>query len=67
MDKIQINGGQKLQGEVSISGAKNAALLAARMLAVGNPQLLTRLEEHRDQLRDEVMDGQLPHPSMEGL
>ena len=26
MDKIQINGGQKLQGEVSISGAKNAAL-----------------------------------------
>jgi len=26
MDKIQINGGQKLKGEVNISGAKNAAL-----------------------------------------
>ena len=35
MDKFVINGGIKLQGEVRISGAKNAALplLAATILA----------------------------------
>ena len=37
MDKIVIDGGIPLQGEVTISGAKNAALpiLAATMLAPG--------------------------------
>jgi UDP-N-acetylglucosamine 1-carboxyvinyltransferase len=37
MDKLQIHGGQPLQGEVRISGAKNAALpiLAATLLADG--------------------------------
>jgi UDP-N-acetylglucosamine 1-carboxyvinyltransferase len=37
MDKLQIHGGQPLQGEVRISGAKNAALpiLAATLLAEG--------------------------------
>ncbi len=38
MDKITINGGRKLQGEVEISGAKNAALplIASSILVNGN-------------------------------
>ena len=37
MDKLQIQGGVPLEGEVRISGAKNAALpiLAATLLAEG--------------------------------
>ncbi|MCF8091193.1 MAG: UDP-N-acetylglucosamine 1-carboxyvinyltransferase [Desulfotignum sp.] len=37
MDKIQINGGRKLEGEVAISGAKNAALplIASAILVDG--------------------------------
>ncbi len=37
MDKILIRGGKRLQGKVTISGAKNAALpiLAATLLAEG--------------------------------
>ncbi len=37
MDKLQIHGGAPLEGEVRISGAKNAALpiLAATLLAEG--------------------------------
>ncbi len=37
MQKIEINGGEKLQGEVTISGAKNAALplLASALLVAG--------------------------------
>jgi len=42
MDKIVIEGGVPLQGEVSISGAKNAALpiMAATLLAPGVHRLL---------------------------
>jgi len=38
MQKIEINGGRKLQGEVVVSGAKNAALplLASALLVAGN-------------------------------
>jgi len=38
LDKIVINGGKKLKGQVKISGAKNAALpiMAATLLASGN-------------------------------
>jgi len=37
MDKIQINGGKRLIGEVNISGAKNAALplIASSILVNG--------------------------------
>src|SRR6476469_6331165 len=37
MDKIVINGGEKLRGEVRVSGAKNAALpiLCSSLLATG--------------------------------
>ncbi len=47
MDKLIINGGQKLHGEVEISGAKNAAvaiLPAAIMVANGISEIETRIE-----------------------
>ena len=52
MDKIIIEGGLPLQGEVQISGAKNAALpiLAATLLAAG---------EHR--LSNVAAPGRHPH------
>src|ERR1700687_1724699 len=48
MDKLRVSGGRRLEGEVRISGAKNAALpimcaalLSARPLALSNvPQLM---------------------------
>ena len=41
MDKLVIHGGHALQGEVQVSGAKNAALpeMAAALLAVGEHRL----------------------------
>ena len=49
MDKIVVTGGEKLAGEVQISGAKNAALpmMAAAILAAGQSKL-----ENVPQLRD---------------
>ncbi|MFC1683221.1 UDP-N-acetylglucosamine 1-carboxyvinyltransferase [Candidatus Zixiibacteriota bacterium] len=49
MDKIVVTGGEKLAGEVQISGAKNAALpmMAATILAAGQSKL-----ENVPQLRD---------------
>ena len=39
---------------VSISGARNAGILAARMLGSFDPQLQQRLQDFADRLRDEV-------------
>ena len=49
MDKLIINGGRRLAGEVTVSGAKNAALplLFATLLAPG-PHLLGNLPRLRD-------------------
>ena len=49
MDKLEIRGGRRLDGEVSISGAKNATLpiLAAALLADG-PVILTRIPHLND-------------------
>jgi len=49
MDRILIEGGQRLQGEVVVSGAKNAALpiMAATILAQGTTHL-TNLPDLRD-------------------
>ncbi len=46
MDKFVIQGGKKLSGEISISGAKNAslALMPASILAEGNSILLNTPE-----------------------
>ena len=35
MDKIVINGGNRLTGEVNVEGAKNAVLLTASLLLLG--------------------------------
>ena len=48
MDKLQITGGRPLEGEVRISGAKNAVLpiLAAALLAEG-PVAISMSAWHR--------------------
>ena len=50
MDRIRIRGGRRLQGEIQISGAKNAALplMAAALLTVEPLRLAAAL---RDNLR----------------
>ena len=59
MDKIVIEGGYRLEGEVRISGAKNAALpiMAAALLAEG-PTTLNNLPHLRD---IDTMSGLLTH------
>ncbi len=42
------------------AGAVNAALLAARILAIDDLQLADRLEQHRMQMRDAVLGERLP-------
>nr|BCX00445.1 MAG: N5-carboxyaminoimidazole ribonucleotide mutase [Bacteroidota bacterium] len=42
------------------AGARNAALLAARMLALKYPELLERLEAYRRQMAEEVRTQSLP-------
>ena len=37
---------------VAINGAENAALLAVRMLAIGEPALTAQLDEHRSELAE---------------
>ena len=49
MDKIQITGGRKLQGEVNISGAKNAALpLIASSILVNGKICFTNVPDLMD-------------------
>ena len=40
---------------VAIDGAANAGILAAKMLAIGNPELLEKIEAYKDELKDGVM------------
>ena len=40
---------------VAIGGAKNAALLAAKILAVSDAELLGRLKAYSEKMKDEVM------------
>lgn len=42
---------------MAIGGAENAALLAVRILAVGNPALAARLDDHRAALARRAADG----------
>lgn len=55
MDKLQIVGGKRLAGEISVSGAKNAALpiLCAGLLTAGDLQLsnVPRLHDVRTMLK----------------
>ena len=39
---------------MAVNGAKNAAIFAAQILAVGNPELQAKLVAHRKQMVEEV-------------
>lgn len=41
---------------VAVGGAQNAGLLAVRILAVRDPELTARLDEHREELREASLD-----------
>ncbi len=40
---------------VAIDGAANAGILAAKMLAIGNPELLSKIEAYKEELKAGVM------------
>ena len=40
---------------VAINGAQNAGILAAKILATSDPQLLQKLKDYKDELKDQVM------------
>jgi 5-(carboxyamino)imidazole ribonucleotide mutase len=44
---------------VALDNAKNAGILAAQILALGDPALSTRLEEFRQKLADKVSKARL--------
>ena len=47
MDSLRIHGGVPLTGRITVSGAKNAALLAAAIVANEDAALAERLEAWR--------------------
>ena len=55
MEKIVIAGGQRLEGQVRISGAKNAALLATAMLGNKYPEFREAYDRFREQQTDTVL------------
>ena len=50
MDKIIIEGGHRLKGEVAISGAKNAAILALEILSLTDKRIEEALARYRKEL-----------------
>ena len=55
MDSIRIRGGRPLHGDVEISGAKNAALLATAILGNKYPEYKKAYEDFRAQ---QTADGE---------
>lgn len=51
---VQMPGGVPV-ATVSIGGAKNAGLLAVRILGAGQPELLERMVKYQETMRDEVL------------
>ena len=51
---VQMPGGVPV-ATVSIGGAKNAGLLAVRVLGAGQPKLLERMVKYQETMRDEVL------------
>ena len=54
MVKYIVQGGQRLEGAVSISGAKNAAVLAAQILAVSDDTLAAKLDAQRSEMAEQI-------------
>jgi len=42
---------------VAINGAKNAGILAAKIIATSNPELLTKLSAYMETMKEAVLDG----------
>ena len=55
MHYLEIEGNAKLGGEVAISGAKNAALLALRILGASDDTLRDRLAAYQSEMRETVL------------
>lgn len=51
---LQMPGGVPV-ATVALNGAKNAGILAAQIVAAGNPKLLQKIEAYKNQLRDKVL------------
>lgn len=51
---VQMPGGVPV-ATVSIGGAKNAGLLAVRILSAGSPELLDKMVAYQEDMRDEVL------------
>lgn len=64
---VQMPGGVPV-ATVSIGGAKNAGLLAARILSAGDPALVEKMVKYQGNMRDEVLakDEALRQRLMEG-
>ena len=54
MTKYIVQGGSPLFGEVHISGAKNAAVLAAQILAVSDDALAAKLDAQRSEMAEQI-------------
>ena len=59
MDKLIITGGVRLNGEIRISGAKNSALLAIRILANSRPELRDKLRQYHKKMAEAVQNDTL--------
>jgi len=42
---------------VAINGAKNAGILAAKIIATSNPELLEKLSTYMETMKEAVLDG----------
>ena len=56
LEKYVINGGKPLYGEIDVSGAKNAAVLAAQILAVSDDELAAKLDEAREKMAQQIAE-----------
>ena len=55
MEKLKIIGGNKLSGSITCSGAKNAAILAVQILAIGDDSLKQKLSDYKVNMKKEVL------------
>lgn len=53
---LQMPGGIPV-ATVALNGAKNAGILAAKIIGSSNPEVLTRMEEYMEELKQKVLAG----------
>ena len=56
---FEITGGSRLRGTVRVSGAKNAALLALRILSIHDQEIETKLEKFKKEQKDKILGTHL--------